>query len=398
MGIFLLIVSRLIGLLCNGQSNAQGDSITFPVEIASNLVYMVGEVNETGPFSVVLDTGSSVSVVTPAAAKLLSLKTEGSTKAAGLGEGSDQTIKFVQNADLGWGPAFASLRLRKQMIAVLPIDYVGRQTGHVTDAIFGANLYNAFSITVDYDRQLATFGPGNITQHKGTLIPLEILDNVPYITASLTGTDGKSVSARFLLDTGTRGALTLNRRFLEAHPEITVGRRFVRVPKVVAVGGSIEAQEIRIPSLTFGGYRISEPVAFVPDRPAGGLVSHDIAGIIGADFMRRFVITWDYRGKKLWLIPTKHLHDKFEVDASGLHLVADLNDLNSIHVDSVLTNSAAAASDIQPGDQIVAVNGKKGLALWKITQMLTHPGSLIRLSIIRNKNNFPRLIRLKRIV
>ena len=357
-----------------------------------------GEVNGAGPFSTVLDTGSSVSVVTPAAAKLLALKTEGSTKAAGIGEGSDQTIKFFQNADLGWGPASSILQLHKQLIAVLPIDYVGQQTGHVTDAIFGANLYNAFSITVDYDRQRATFGPGNIAQHEGTRVPVEILDNVPYIMATIIGAGGKAVSARFLLDTGTRGALTLNRKFLEAHPEITTGRKYVRVPKVVAVGGGIEAQDIRIAGLTFGRYKVSEPVAFVPDRPIGGLVAHDIAGMIGADIMRRFLITWDYKGKQLWLVPSKHLKDDFEVDASGLHLVADLSNLNAIHVESVLTDSPAAKADIQPGDQIIAVNGKKALALWKITEMLTHPGSTIQLSVIRTNSVLPRIIHLKRII
>ena len=68
--------------------------VTIPIAVPDNLVYMQGRVNDSRSLSVVLDTGSSVSIVTPAIAQQIGLHASGSAEAAGMGHGSSQTLQF----------------------------------------------------------------------------------------------------------------------------------------------------------------------------------------------------------------------------------------------------------------------------------------------------------------
>src|ERR1700679_1829677 len=105
----------LLGCLssnCLGQQGAL--PITIPVQIISGLVYMQGEVNSSTPLNVILDSGSSVSIVSPPLAETLGLTSTPSTEATGIGEGSDQTIHFVDDCELKWGGPERQLSLSHQ--------------------------------------------------------------------------------------------------------------------------------------------------------------------------------------------------------------------------------------------------------------------------------------------
>ncbi len=374
--------------------------ITVPVEIASNLTYMKGRINGSRPLNVVLDTGSSLSIVAPSIARQIALSSSGSTETDGIGRGSSETLKLVQNATLAWGGNPTSLRLKAQQIAILPIEYVGIQTGHATDAFFGSNLFKNFRITVDYERQQAKFDAFEAPLPVGgESIPIEIKDGVPFVTATLQASDGSPVTSRFLLDSGTTGSLVLSKLFLDAHPQLTAGRQYVDAPSVTAVGGTINLKLIRLAGLEVGAFHLTAPVAAVPQQPTGPLLADpQMAGFIGAEIMRRFTVTWDYRNNRMWLIPNGHLGDPFEADASGMHLSTKLPDLKTVYVDAVLPGSPADQAHLRPGDVLTTINGKPRLPLWQINDLLRRPGSTITLSVVREGKEFPVTLHLVRLV
>jgi len=112
-----------------GAGSTQKLPITIPIQVADNLVYMQGRINGSQPLSVVLDTGSSVSIVSPAVAQEIGLRSSGSTQAAGIGHGGNQSLQFVENARLQLGSGDSLLDLDGQRIAILPIGYVGAEAG-----------------------------------------------------------------------------------------------------------------------------------------------------------------------------------------------------------------------------------------------------------------------------
>jgi PDZ domain/Aspartyl protease len=374
----------LLGCLssnCLGQQGAL--PITIPVQIISGLVYMQGEVNSSTPLNVILDSGSSVSIVSPPLAETLGLTSTHSTEATGIGEGSDQTIHFVDDCELKWGGPERQLSLSHQKIAVLPIDYVSAQVGKRVDAFFGSNLLLHYAVSVDYERQRVTFSLSNSGLSVGTAIPIQRMSDTPFIEASIEGTGGKRVTALFLLDSGTSGAMILNRKFLDAHPDLIASADFVESPAVTAVGGVIRSKRVRVKKVGLGPFLVSGVVATVPDVSAGILSNASIAGFIGAGILKRFTVTWDYAGKRMILSPNRTFGDHFETDASGLHLVSPGPQYQTVAIDSVLPGSPAAQAGLEPGDEILAVDKAYSLPLWKVADILRKAGTSVVLIVQR---------------
>jgi hypothetical protein len=374
--------------------------ITIPIVVADNLVYMQGRINGSRPLSIVLDTGSSLSIVKPVVAQQIGLHPSGSAETSGIGHGGSQTLQFVENARLQLGAGHSVLGLNGQRIAILPIGYVDEQAGHPTDAFFGSNVFKNFCVTVDYEGQHAKFAStANFSPPVDTeSIPIKILSDVPFVTAALVSSDGSRISGLFLLDSGTTGALILSKQFLSAHPKIIAGRTLLEMPPIRAVGGKINNKLVRVAGLDLGTFHFSRLVAIVPENSAGPLANPEVAGFIGAEVMRRFTITWDYAHERMSLAPNSHLHDAFEADSSGLRLTVSPPDYKTIHIVAVLPNSPAADAGLRDGDVITSINGKRDVWLWRIVDDLKKPGASVVLSIRRDNKKIHVTLHLRRLV
>jgi predicted aspartyl protease len=237
MGTIALLVAALNSVGPKATSSARTLPLTIPVQVASNLVYVQGRVNDSRQMSVVLDTGASLSIIVPAVAKEIGLHASGSAQALGLGHGSSESLQIVENTQLKWGNEGSDLQLSGQRIAILPVGYVAEQVGRPTDALFGSNVFKNFKVTVDYEAERATFDSSTSPLAvAGESIPIKILGDTPFVTASLLCPDGSRINGLFLLDSGTTGSLILNKAFLAAHPEITAGRSIVDFPSVQVIG------------------------------------------------------------------------------------------------------------------------------------------------------------------
>ena len=111
LGMFFLLVAALNSVEPKAVSSAQTLPLTIPVQIASNLVYVQGRVNDSRQMSVILDTGASLSIVAPTVAKEIGLHASGSAEAAGFGHGSSESLQIVENAHLKWGNEGSDLQL-----------------------------------------------------------------------------------------------------------------------------------------------------------------------------------------------------------------------------------------------------------------------------------------------
>ena len=359
-------------------------SITVPIELVSNLPFLPVHVNGSDTLNGILDSGAGLTVVDPHVASALGLLSAGSIKAGGFGQGTDQTLHLVNHANLSFGSPGTELSLSDQTIAVLPIDYIGSQTGHRTDALFGSNLFKNFRVTVDYARGKAVFASFNAPFHAaGAAVPIDVSGNVPVVDVTLTGETGVEVKTKFVVDIGTTGALIVSKQFMDAHPELSTGHKSVKAPSVSAVGGTIESKLVRLTGLTLGPFHLASPIAVVPTQTAGVLAMPGVAGLLGGEVLNRFTVTWDYRRQQMWLLPNNRLHRPFEADASGLHLVARGTSLDEIYIDEVLSGSAADQAGLRAGDRIVKADGR-ALRLWELGKILTHTDRVVSLTIARD--------------
>jgi hypothetical protein len=348
---------------------------------------MQGAVNNSAPLNVVLDTGSSVTIVSPSVVQAAGIGSTHTVEAAGIGKGSSQRLHMLDDCELRWGNYPGEFRLLHQQVASIAIDYASAGVGRRADAFFGSNLFLRYTITTDYEHERTTFAPpGSSPAPSGTPIAIKIIDNVPYVEATIEGEDGKAITGLFLLDSGTadvRGAMILSRAFLDAHPGLITEAHLVDAPAVTAVGGIIHFKLARVPHLILGPFHFYEVVGIVPDASSGVLANANIAGFIGSGILRRFTVTWDYTHSLMVLLPNRALQAPFETDASGIHLVSPGPKYQAVMVDSVLPNSPAALAGLEPGDEILSVDKARGAPLWKVADALRKAGTTVVLEVQR---------------
>jgi len=88
-----------------------------------------------------------------------------------------------------------------------------------------------------------------------------------------------------------------------------------------------------------------------------------LAGIIGADLLRRFRVTMDYPHNQIILETTPETYSPFVYDRSGLFLLGEGDDYRSIRVKSVIAGSPAEDAGIRGGDRLVSIDGKNAQRL-----------------------------------
>jgi len=146
---------------------------------------------------------------------------------------------------------------------------------------------------------------------------------MPFVRAGLIGADGKEAIGIFLLDSGMLGAaLSLNEAFQEAHPDLLTFYPAITPAAASAVNGRFEYRLTRVPKLKLGPYSFNDPITVLPAHLAGIHADPTMAGLIGADILSRFTVTFDYPQRKLFLKPNERITEPFETDMSGLRLTA----------------------------------------------------------------------------
>ena len=285
------------------QHSAVSPSIHF--QLANSLIYMQASLNGSPPLWVILDTGSSFTVIDESVLKMLGLEAVGEGDAYGPGEGSTQKFAFANHTVL----MFAGVNLANQTVATLPLDWFSRELGRSVDGFLGSNIFQNYVVEIDYANQVlhlhdpATFSYSG----SGQRLPLQFLwDNIPSVQAEVMAQDGTAIQGTFLIDSGASTAVWLTRAFSDAHPEFLSAEQTIEVPKVVAVGGQLSARLGRLPAVRLGTFEISMPLTQFSRNTSGILATPDLAGIIGAQMLRRFTVIFDYTHREMILEPNEH--------------------------------------------------------------------------------------------
>ena len=155
----------------------------------------------------------------------------------------------------------------------------------------------------------------------------------------------------------------------------------------------------RVRRLEIGDVALENVVTVFPKaehQNPGGFDFRD--GFVGGDALRRFRVTFDYAGKRMLLEPGPDLRERFEYDMSGLVLAPADADFRVIDV--VLPKSPAAEAGIQPGDRLVAVDGRpiRELGVDGIFRAFRVENAELSLTIDRGSERSQKRIRLRRLV
>jgi predicted aspartyl protease len=375
-------------------------------DLYSNLIVVKLKIDNSDTLNFILDTGVSSLIITdPSLAKKLNLEFSRKVKINGAGDQNSITanVSVGHNIDLGY------IKAKKQNLVVLEDDilHLSEYMGIPIHGIFGHDLFSRFVVSIDFgSKEIQITEPNKFKYRKnlGDRFPIVVTQSKPFIEASeLAQGNEEYKHLRLVIDTGAGHALMLN---TQENSNIIMPQKVIRANLGRGLNGNIEGNIGRIKKFKIGKYELKNVLASFPDSLAFsvkfGEEKQGRQGSIGGEFLRRFIVTFNYNEGYIGLKPLKkRFRESFEHDMSGLEIRAKGKDFDQYYVNYVLPGSNADKAGMQEGDQIIFCNNKhfKEMDINEIYQSLSKKeGSKVEL-FIRRENELQFIVfRLKRVI
>jgi hypothetical protein len=316
----------------------------------------------------------------------------------GLGEG--QPVKAYHS----WGNAISmkGIHAKNQDILVLSDHQLGlsETIGFPVYGIIGYPFFASFDVLIDYrQQQVKLFRPGTWQpRQRFQHLNLHFHRNKPYTPVSITQQDSSVVTIPLLIDLGASHALSL---YTFAHPDIFLPSPALPVFLGKGLGGNLYGHIARIRKVTLGNVTLEAPIVSFPDSTSIQWLPSDTVtyhGSIGGETLRRFQVVISYAQQRMYLRPTGAVHQSFRHNTSGIEIIAPLAGYPVYLIDIVNVGSPADNCGLQPGDQLVYINGVNTatLSLQETLQALNgREGKKLRIHIIRKGRLMKYILRLQ---
>ena len=354
-----------------------GDSAVVPFEIADGRICVQVSIEGHVALPFLIDSGAS-NYVTPLAAKTLGLKGSGDFALSGTGQGQESG-QLTHVTSLKLGP----VELKDQQFGVGPLpSFLQDRGGRPAIAgLLGAELLRRFPTTFDYQHRTLTFHrPGTVVtppSHSVT-IPLQFNDGHPFIKLRVDGSTGD-----FGIDTGDSGGITMFGSFYDEHrfPIETPGQ----IKQQGGIGGKTSALLTRVSSVRLGDATLHHPLVTLNTASHGLFSVEGIAGNLGYEFLKNFVLTMDYERRIAYVEPSSDFGKEAAYNRSGLGLGREKD--GSLLISRVNPDTPAARAGLKAGDRIVRMNGAdpQTTAGEVFDQMLSGAaGSQVSVAVLQN--------------
>jgi hypothetical protein len=287
----------------------------------------------------------------------------------------------VENARL----KIASVPVQNLAMVSAPLDPLQPFIGQQLDGILGYGFFSQFVVEFDYAAQrVRLFTPETyVAPPQAVMMPIIFRGKSPLVEITFEGATGASVKTLVEIDTGSFESLGLKGAFLDEHRLVPAD-----APKRplfgLAIGGETTGYRTRLAAATLGPFRLSRPVTSATTSGDGG--SADVAGVLGGEALNRFKVIVDYSRKQLLLIPNRELSRPSEYfDFLGVQIVSAGEHCNQFQIKAVMPDSPASEAALQPGDDIVAIDGQAAskMSLEQVAGKFSKPGDRRRLDLAR---------------
>jgi hypothetical protein len=167
-----------------------------------------------------------------------------------------------------------------------------------------------------------------------------------------------------------------------------------------SAGGATQSRDGRATRLTVGTFAIENPPVTFSQGTEGLMAAKDHAGLIGAEFLERFTVVFDNRGKRLWLTPNRSYADPAKYDESGLRIHAEGAPFHKFVVGRIVPQSPAAEAGIEPGDIIESVGNHPAeeLTLTELRDMLCQSKETLAVNLMRGNKKLQVNLRLRPLI
>jgi hypothetical protein len=369
-------------------------ALEIPFVLSSNLILVEVKVNNSISSWFIFDTGAESTVIDTELAKALKLRAAGKI----IGTGGAGTAEATQLKSVSI--SLPNVEVSNLTVYGLPVESFSPALGKKVGGIIGYDIINEFVVEVDYAaRKINLYKPDSY-EYRGTgeTFPLTFEENMPFMTASVAFADGKQLEGKFEIDSGSTGAILLNTPFVKKHQLLKSISQSSQT-RIGGVGGSAQAFTGRIKSTSLGRFTFENPIVRLSLATRGDYASATYDGLIGGEVLRRFKTIYDYSRKRMILEPNASFPETFEIDMSGMHLLADGADFSTVVIDEVTPKTPAAEASVQGGDVLTAIDNRptSEFTLEQIRQMFRQEGREYLLSLKRKGKVVQAKVKLRRL-
>jgi len=372
----LLLISATVLACFPDAQGADHQSLTTAIQVENDLALVPIHINQQQKvLRFLLDTGAEITIIDARTAQDLDLP-EGKDIDV-LTVGKQSTVPTVRINNLRLGP------VRVGPIDVAKYDLTGltRGVSSRVDGVIGIDVLRRRPFTIDYGKKQLSFGePSRLRNAAGAVrAPMRKGQGGYVISAIVNGTN----RIELLLDTGTN--------FTQLPSQVWQQLTKEWQPQSVLCGAKSTGHDdsgscfARLESMSFESLKIDHPVVkFLSQQQAGVFGEPDPPSLLGTDFLQRFVVIIDFPNEEIVFVPSSTFTvDPYEYSTVGIQYVKQGT---TYLVASVLEGSPAAQTDVQVGDEIIAIRGQQVARLSKDDMhALLHgpPGTLVKLTLRR---------------
>ncbi len=381
--------------------NPNKKSVSIKFKSASNLIIIPVTINNSDTLNFILDTGVSYPIITelPFINKL-NLNYLMPVQIQGLGEGQELTAYRSGNNMM----SIEGLTARNQEVQMI-IDenfQISHMLGLPVHGLIGFNLFKDYVVEVNYLNETLTLYKPEFYKYrdrnKDIILPLHFDGNKPFVRTSIVTDKLEEVPVKLLVDTGASDALWLSQSsderigLPEKHIETFLGK---------GLSGDLYGTKGRIDGIWVGPLILPQPIVAYPNSEIIDqlISSNDRNGTIGAEILRRFEVTIDYRNSRLTLRPTYKLKDEFNYNMSGMEVINPMPGFPIYTITDIRENSPAYFAGLKVNDQILSLNNSnhRSLELNDINLLLqSKENKKIRVKVLRDGEELETSFELKK--
>ena len=313
-----------------------------PATLVSNFLVIEAPADKHTTYHFIVDTGSSVTLVTPELVKRFGGRKLANQPAMRV-RGANGQVKLLDPVILK-RLQLGSARFEGVQALTHDLDDLSNHLGVRIDGVLGFPLFRDTLLTLDYLHSEITITPYGVPiALPGVTIPFNNEQNTPLIPIQL---GAESLIA--LVDSGSDAALSLNTVGL--HPTFQFG------PKPGVLMASLAGDRLSMigrlaEPLTIGAYVVENPIVNVTDELSS----------IGSGLLRSFTVTFDQKRNQVTLFrPT---YDPIRVPPARSTGLSFTKIPAYWRVAAVVPGSAAEQLEVQAGDLCTRINDEP-VAAW----------------------------------
>ncbi|MGC4072689.1 MAG: aspartyl protease family protein [Nibricoccus sp.] len=353
-----------------GRTKLDARLVVVPAQIIGNHFIVETRWDKHGPWRFLVDTGSSVTLVSDQFASQYGFQQPATTNPPvriRSANGGTVSLPAVNIKRLQLGDA----RFLNVPAFTYDCSELSAHFGMRIDGILGFPLFRDVVFSLDYPQSrlvITTAGPTPLLP--GSLIPFNNERRTPIVTLTLG-----NETFTTLIDSGSDGPLFLNPFGL--HPEFAYGPRSGGTVGTLTGDRPQQIGRLRQP-LIIGTYRLDEPFVDLTDQLSS----------IGGEVLKHFCVTFDPPRNNVTFF-----RDSTAVIVSGARRSTGMSFAKTPaywRVASVVPGSPAQAAGIQRGDLVARINGEP-VSAWPLQRLdnLTRRATEITFTFLHGSKETP---------